>query len=62
MEEVATWRGLTPAERSEIEDLRWRRLSDRGELSDDETARADALEARDVEVALFAGARICGQG
>ena len=61
VEEVATWRGLTPAERGEMEDLRWRRFPDGGELSDAETARADALEARDVEVALFAGARICGQ-
>ena len=43
--EVATWRGLTPVERSEIEDLRWRRLTDREGLSDDETARGDVARA-----------------
>ena len=61
VEEIATWAGLSPAEQRELGDVLLQRLDDPDSLTPAASARADALQARDYEVALFLGDRLCGQ-
>jgi hypothetical protein len=61
VEEIVTWTELDATESRSLDEFRWRRLEGPDSLSAAESARADALAARDVEVALFLGDRLCGR-
>jgi hypothetical protein len=61
VDEFATWAGLSPAEQRELADVLLQRLDDPGSVTPADSARADALQARDYEVVLFVGDRLCGQ-
>jgi hypothetical protein len=61
VDEIAAWAGLTPAELDALDDLRWQRLDDPASITATDAARGDALAARDVELALFMGDRVCGR-
>jgi hypothetical protein len=61
VEEIASYDGLTAAEHATLDDLEYRRFTDPAGLTAGEVARAEGLGARDEQVVLFEGDRLCGQ-